>query len=413
MKPGFATAKIDREEFHRRRAAARRRGTPAWLWPEVSVERWSGAAGDIARSLAAVLTDEQATLTSIDPMAMSLACYTSGVGPLLGWWLETGRLDAQPDIRALLTVHLEQSRAREKPVSARAQDVVAALRQRDIPVVVLKGGHTAYLYFPVPETRPASDLDLLVPAERRGEAAAAFADLGMMMLDRGSRESTWADADQRREPRSLWLLHADDPWSVDLHSSLDFSASAGASTVNLDRAAPFESAERWPLDPFAQVLPQPLLLLHLAVHASGGLHSLTMLRMVEIVLVVRKDLASGALSWDEFLELATRTGGLGAAYPALSMGEKLVRGTIPGEILERCATAAPARARAVVDRLEPSIAHRVDRASIGEHFMWVGGPSGWLRQLWSDVAADTRSLRRTWSIYEARLYRLLRGRLSR
>jgi hypothetical protein len=329
---------------------------------------------------------------------------------LLGWWRETGKLDAHEEISALLALHLEQSRAREKRVSARARKIVAALRQDDVPVAILKGGHTAYGYFPVPEVRPASDLDLLVPSDRASQAEAILADQPLVNFDRGARESSWIDPKEKREPRSIWMVHADDPWPVDLHSSLDFAAGAGAPRIRLDLARPFQSPERWPLDPSAQVLSQPLLLLHLAAHASGGLHSLTLLRMVEIILVIRRDFAGGQFSWDGFLELAETTGGLGASYPALLMCEKLAPGTVPAAILERCAKKAPARTRAVIEKLKPSNVHRVDRASIAEHFMWVSGLGGWIRQLRSDFAP---SLRQAWSIYEARAYRLLRGRISR
>ena len=99
--------------------------------------------------------------------------------------------------------------------------------------------------------------------------------------------NAWHETDANRagraqtrpsEPRSLWLAHADDPWCVDLQSSLDFSAGPGAMIVRFDFADPIGTSDPWPLNPEAGALSQPLLLLHLAVHASGGLHSLTLLR---------------------------------------------------------------------------------------------------------------------------------------
>lgn len=409
MDLGFASATLGAGEFQRRQAMARRRGSPQWLWPEVAVESWAQAQADMTQAVAAMLAGDRAELSNIDPMAVSLAAYTSGVGPLLGWWCETGKLDARQGIKALLALHLEHSRAREQRLSAKARRIVAALRRADIPVAVLKGGHTAYSYFPLPAARPRSDLDLLVPSNRHPQAETVLAGQRQVNIDRGPRESGWVDPGGKREPRSVWLVHADDPWPVDLHQSLDYAgAGAGAPVVRLDLAGPLESPERWPLDSSVRVLSQPLLLLHLAVHASGGLGGLTLLRMVELILVIRKDLGSGRLSWDGFLELAERTGGLGGAYPALLMGERLAPGTVPAAVLERCASAAPARARAVVERHEPCNVHRVDGASVTEHFMWVSGPGAWLRQLRADLAP-----RKAWSVYQARAYRLLNGRISR
>lgn len=397
-------------EFSRRRRRAQQLGTPAWFWPEVSPDAWRRSLSGIGQTISSLLRGEQARLSSSDPLPTTLACYTAGVGPLLGYWCETGKLSGPADIEQILAAHLDHARARERRVRNDARRIVTALTARRIPVIVLKGADTAYRYFEAPETRPASDLDLLVPLDWRRAAEAVIADQGLTRVGRSARDTTWANSGGGHEPRSLWLVHADDPWSVDLHSSLNFAASAGAPLVKLDGADPFASTEPWAIEPSARTLSPPLLLLHLAVHASGALHSLTLLRMIELVLVIRKDLAAKRLSWDEFVAVGAQAGGLGAAYPALRMANMLAPGTVPEIVLARCARAMPARARKVVERLEPSIAHRVDRASVAEHFMWVTGAGGWLRQLRSDLLPGTASLRR---IYGARFYRLLRGRIRR
>ena len=409
MPLAFASTELSPGEFRNRRAEARRSGTPAWLWPEVPVESWHSAMAHIADAASAVLAGERAVLPACEPMALSLACYTSGAGPLLGYWREQGQVDAPEEASALLALHLEHARSRAKRVEAQSRQVVAALDDCGVPVVVLKGGHTAYSYFPDPATRPAADLDLLVPADSSAQAEVALAKIGFECAGRSRRESSWVARDEPGEPRSMWLAHAEDRWSIDLHRSLDFSAGAGAPLVRLDAADPIETSQPWPLDDAAGVLSQPLLLVHLAVHASGGLHSLTLLRMVEIVLVVRHDVESGSLSWDDFLHAGAAANALGAVYPALSMAEKLAPGTIPPRVRGIIAEVAPRRARAMVDKLEPASAHRVDRASIAEHFMWVDGLSGWARQIASDLAPGSGF----WPIYQARAYRLLRGRVSR
>jgi hypothetical protein len=92
------------------------------------------------------------------------------------------------------------------------------------------------------------------------------------------------------------------------------------------------------------------------------------------------------------------------------MCDMLAPGTIPEDVVDACGEAMPRRARAVVDRLEPAIAHRVERASVSEHFMWVTGPAGWVRQLASDLLPRSGAFRRA---YQSRFYRLLRGRITR
>jgi hypothetical protein len=404
----FAPVELREGEFDCRRKEARRRGNPAWIWPEVSPGSWAEATEAVARATATILSGDVAHLPDFEPLTFSLACYTSGMGPLLGWWLEKDALTAPLAIRAVLNAHLEHARSRATRAQARSKFVIAILANEGVGPIVLKGGHTAFAYFPDPATRPASDLDLLVPRAQATRAECALALAGFGCKSRTSRGSTWALLEERREPRSVWFAHAEDPWSVDLHNSLDFSASAGARLVRLDRADPFTSIVDWPLDCRAKALSQPLQLLHLAVHASGGLQSLTLLRLVELILVVKRDQKAGRLSWKSFLELAEQTGGLGAAYPALKIGEKMLPGIVPEEVLHRCHEASPRRARAIVKRLEPARAQRVERASIAEHFMWVSDLSGWVRQLGSDLFPRNSA----GSIYQARAYRLLRGRIS-
>jgi len=294
-------------------------------------------------------------------------------------------------------------------VSSLSQRVIQELSAESIPVIVLKGGHTAHAYFPRPWARPSSDLDLLVPADCARSADDALASAGFHCRERDEQESSWAPSTEPEAPRSLWLVHAEDPWSIDLHKFLDLSPSPEINSIRLDAEELFARTDAWSLDPRARVLRQPLLLLHLAAHASSGLHNLALLRMVEIVLVIRHDQANGRLSWNEFMRLAERTGALGAAYPALCLSEKLAPGTVPTEVLERCASAAPPRARNIVDRLTPASAQRVDRTSIGEHFMWTRGLGDWTRQLRSDLMPRNGVV----SVYQARAFRLLRGQISR
>jgi hypothetical protein len=160
------------------------------------------------------------------------------------------------------------------------------------------------------------------------------------------------------------------------------------------------------------VLEQPLLLLHLAAHAGAGWQNLILLRQVELVLVIRKDREMAGLSWDAFLDAGGRTGALGYAFPALRLAEKLAPGTVPTRVLAHCAAHTPASVRRAVERLTPATAQRIDRASVAEHFMWA---AGWRRRalmLAADIVPSGRSWPELRRIYEARVWRLIRGRVS-
>jgi hypothetical protein len=413
MSLSFASKTVSADEFRERRADGVRAGNPAWLWPEVSVASWADAVAHVSNAASVVLAGNHGKLPSCDARALSLACFTSGMGPLLGWWAEQQLVSGPQQTRELLALHLREARARSKVTERNARAVISELAALVLPVMVLKGGHTARAYFPEAATRPASDLDLLVPAQAADEAGRALGEAGLVRVGSNDRESSWAPAGTGADPRHLWLVGPDDPWSVDLHRSLDFAASPGARIVRFDSADPFASCQPSALHKSARALRQPLLLLHLAVHASGGLHSLTLLRMVEIILVVRRDIADGQLSWTEFLEVGAEIGGLGAAYPALAMSEKLATGTIPTSVLAITRELAAERVRKIVERHDPANVQRIDRASIAEHFMWVEGAAGWTRQLWADLKAGSGSAESRWSIYKSRAYRLLRGSITR
>ncbi len=394
-------------EVRRRFHWAKRRGDPAWLWPDVPVAAWREALSGIEDAVRAVLSGRpDAQLQDGDPAAIGLACYTSGTGPLLGYWCEQGLLSASEAVAPALELHLRHNRLRATRMEAAAVSLVEALSERGVAVAVLKGAHTARDYFPDPGARPASDIDLLVRQGEVGSAEAMIAAAGFAFQGRGARESSWRPDSSPAQPRSLTLVHADDPWSVDLHGSLDIFVSAGAPLARLDAARPMDAGSRWGPCRSAMTLDQPLLLLHLAVHAGSGLQNLTLLRLIELNLVIRRDAAVGSLSWDEFLAMGEDTGSLGFAYPALRLSEDLAPGTVPTAVLDRCTRRAPAAVVRIVGRLTPATAQRIDRTSMAQHFMWAVGWKGRMRQLGADLVAPA-------SAWEKRAWRLLRGRFSR
>jgi hypothetical protein len=409
---GWHRFDLSADAVRRRFQWAKRRGQPAWLWPNVKIEEWRGALGLIEEVVRKILQGEAPPALGGEEQAVGLACYTSGVGPLLGWWLKQGRLWASPTIASLLELHLLHNACRQERVSAVAREVVRTLSERGIAVLVLKGLHTGTDYFPDPATRPLSDVDILINPADASAAETALLQSGFVERGRNARESNWAPAGMARQPRSLMLVHAEDPWSIDLHTTLDLAVGEGSPLAALSKGSPMTGHSLWTPDPCARVLDQPLLALHLAVHASAGLHSLSLLRLIELHFVIAQDSTAELLSWDEFMRLGAQTGALGFAFPALRLCEDLVPGTIPYWVLHGCAAAAPARARRVVSKLTPATAQRVERSWVSEHYMWVQGWRGWVRQLASDLVPSARSWRTFRAIYERRMWRLLRGRID-
>jgi hypothetical protein len=402
-KQGVRDELLSDADLKRRFAWARRQGRPDWLWPDVPIPMWRAALESIAGAVQRLLGDEPASLEG-DPEAIGLAGYTSGLGPILGRWIRDGHLDCAPKLAAVLQRHLDHNRIRTTRMAAAAAELVGALAGRGVEAVLLKGAHTGPSYFPEPGVRPASDIDLLIRPSDVGAAEEALGASGLVLKSRRRWESAWRPAWGPEGPRSLSYVHADDPWTVDLHWSLNIALGPGSPVAELDRADPMASR--------AGVLDQPLLLLHLAAHAGSGWQNLTLLRLLELVLVIRRDASDGRLDWGAFLELGRRTGALGYAYPALRLAEKLAPGTAPEMVVEVCAANAPLAVRRAVDALTPATAQRIDRASLAEHFMWTPDWRGRLRQLASDLVPDVGSWSAFLGIYEERAWRLVRGRVS-
>lgn len=400
------------DEVAARFRRAKRQGTPAWVWPEVTVPAWRDAVAEIeAIARDALFCRPAAIVAAGDAAAFGLACYTSGMGPLLGWWQAKGLVRATPAIGRAIELQWRHNTARNRRLVAVAADVAGCLDGAGVSVVALKGVHTATAYFPERGTRPMADIDLLIGASGRAAAEAALTAAGFAPGRRLPRETSWHRPGTATAPRTLTFLHEDDPWSIDLHHSLDLVVAAGAPPIRFDAGRTMDGHQGPPMVRPARVLDQPLLLLHLAAHAGGGLHNLTLLRLAELHYVIRRDTADGRLSWPAFIELGRSVGALAHAYPALRLCEDLAPGTVPVAVLDRCAAAAPARVLRVVGRLTPASAQRVDRSSIAEHFMWALGWTGLARQLAADIF-PAMGWRGAWAVYQRRAWQVLRRRLS-
>ncbi|HWU94624.1 MAG TPA: nucleotidyltransferase family protein, partial [Sphingomonas sp.] len=396
---------ISPEEFQHRVDWAGSQGHPRWLWPEVSIEEWRRARETLTRVAGEVLGHGVSDrLLDGAPVTMSIAAYTAGIGPLLGWWIREGRVRASAEIASLFDLHLRHNRLRMERMRTRAIEVIEAFDRRGIDAGILKGMHTAFTYFPDPSTRPASDIDLVVRPDHAATADMILDQAGFTCKYRSSREASWAAPDWGTAPSSLLLTHVEDPWTVDLHHSLDYQPRPTVPPAHLDLIAPISGTQPWPAGPLGTVLAQPLLLLHIATHAGCPVASLTPLRMIEIALIIRRDRASGALQWEEFLDQARAAGALGLIFPALFFTDQLVPGTIPGDVLEASAAATPRVTRRYLARFTPATIQAVHRISLAERLMWSEGWFAAARQIGSDFLPAISSAY-VWRHYLGRVFR--------
>jgi hypothetical protein len=394
---------------------ARRAGTPEWLWPEVGVDAWRTGLKAIELVTREILNGERKQVLQGEAQPLCLAAYSSGMGPLLGYWVEQGTLEAEAHVAALLELHLRHNRMRMERLRGVAREITSRMLLAGLDPTLLKGIQTAHSYFPEPGTRPMSDIDLLLPVDQVGEAERVLESFGYqrVAVRPAIHSTTWRPVGQAPLPRSLWLTHSEDPISLDLHRTLDREF-VGGPMLRLDRVAGRVSDRPQSTIVPGRELAQPLLALHLATHASA-LHSLTLIRLVEFVLHIRRDIELRKLDWADFVSVSQAAGASRFAYPALELAERLAPGTVPDEVLVRFRAAATPRTRRIVSRLTPAETPRLDGRSLSEQFMWAGSA----RELIVSVADSVRRAARWYSPSEVAAisiqkgWRLLKGSLRR
>src|SRR5262249_36596410 len=126
---------------------------------------------------------------------------------------------------------------------------IDALRERGIPVIALKGFHTSRVYFDEPGMRRISDVDLLVPPSRVGDAEKALASVGFEPRGPAHRPYKRDWIGPGVDPRFFSVEYADarSSWALELHASLDRVYNAGAAArldSERERTTPFVVAGR-------------------------------------------------------------------------------------------------------------------------------------------------------------------------
>jgi hypothetical protein len=307
--------------------------------------------------------------------SVGVAAFTAGLGPLLAWWIEHGEIDASPEVTDVLAAHLRQGERRMAVLRGQAAAVARAMHAVGIDPILLKGMHTGAEFFPHPSTRPATDIDCLVRPVELERAASALASVGFTEIERTSyaRRSTWAHATASRVVRSVEMDVVDNPWTVDLHRTLERWYFRG--TRRDLGAAAFETNRRIEIEGESiRVLDQPYLTAFLALHASSHLRTMQIVRLLELVWVVRGDLRAGRLDLVALEQLLRRTDTGRFAYPALALAEELAPGTFGPRLLDELARTTGPRLRRVVAKIRRAELGALNERSVDALFAWATGP---------------------------------------
>ena len=396
---------------HRNEMAFRRTGDPAMLWPEVSEEARLAALAAIEQCVVAVMRGSSAALDG-EPAAIGVAGLTSGTGPLLGLWAETRRITVSPAVEVVLARHLAHGRARAERLEHGLGEALDTFAAAGVTCTLIKGMHTARRYYPEPGARLMVDTDVYVPAESRRAAERALTRAGWRRGERQRRpyKCDWSPPGVDPRIRAFDIVHTWNPWTVEIHTSLDRIFAPGRYA-----RLPLRSGddEPWTIAGRpVRVLVPPMLVAYLAAHASEETHKARLLRVAELVMVCREEAARGRLIWRDVHARLSDTASDGFAYPALAFAEQLVPGTVDPGVLAACAAAAGPRVRALVDADRAGDHARLERVRVAEKFMWSRGPIDNARRLGRMLWPKTGSFADMVRTYARRAYRLYHRRFT-
>ena len=374
---------LEPEEVRDRLRWARRSGHPRHLWPDVGPAAVHQGLQQLERATEAVLRGEHPVRSTdgVGARALGIAAYKAGMGPLMGYWIETDQVEAGPLVERLFALHLSHGRERAERLRLELRRSVEALNAAGIRPLIMKSGHTARVYFPEPGTRPAIDVDLVVPRDQFDLAEDALSAAGYKFAATANRplRNTWLAPGSARLPRSLELLHAESQYALDLHDSLnrDFF---GVRSLGLGDLEGVNTTTLPAVGGSAYVLPPTELLFNQALQASQGLHNLTLVRILELVFIVHQDAGDG-LDWSEFNTKTEEADGWRFLYPALALAERLAPGTMDPAALDRSHHAATPSMRRILAAVSPATTNAFEGVERWQNFMWCTTPGDYLRHL--------------------------------
>ena len=382
------------DELRRREDAWHSTHRAEALWPGLDAAAIQSAADVIGGVVARALRGERARLdfpgadadAERRARAVGVAGLLTGVGALLGTWIERGELDADPPVARVLARHLAHGRARDARIRAAVMPILGQMERAGLAPGVIKGFHSANVFFPEPGARPFHDVDVVVSPEAIPATERILRDAGFLADVRvGSTtyKREWFPPDGRGDVWSHELWHARSRWKLDLHDGLNFAAVL--QNVRATQTPRFADSLHIDGVTLRVADPNEMIAMH-AAHASTELYSHRLLRLVELVLVARRAASLGALDWSAVESSLAERESSRFAYPMLALAERLAPGTVDAGVLARLERGSTARARAVTGALTPTAPILDTRFSVRDRLMWASGALATARRLWRMVA---------------------------
>jgi hypothetical protein len=180
------------------------------IFSEAAVAALSG--GSAAPLREAIARDDTPGRRELAAFAASI----QGLAPLLATLRDAGTLPA--DVAAFLTSERSASSVRAVRLKRTLRESVAALRERGVEVVALKGAALAFFHYAEPSLRPMGDLDLLLREPRDlGRSTEALFLAGWRPLFDTPRHRVFGRPDERVVRPAA--EDAENPIRLEIHTS--------------------------------------------------------------------------------------------------------------------------------------------------------------------------------------------------
>jgi hypothetical protein len=346
-------------------AAALRRTTERFAYelaePTDSQPDWNEIEWAVARSTAAM-----------QGISMLLANNLTWAGP--------------PPWLAFLAEQREQSVLRHERIGMLLAKIDAAMRERGVACIALKGAALRGLDLYRPGERPMADVDLLVTSADLQAVAAAMADNDYVEASATRRHLVY-EPRHKSAPRGFGE-HVDNPLKIEIHTAIAELLPVRSVDITdvLKRGARRPGLNNYP-DLVA-------LLLHLLLHAAANMraHALRNVQLYDIALVASLLYEN---DWQTLLGQRQDREKRWWLFPPLALTARYYREHVPREVLRAARAACPRLLRVAASRQSLT---DVSWSNLRIHalpgIVWSRSPLDALRFMASRVVPGRRSLER-------------------
>jgi hypothetical protein len=326
-------------------------------------------------------TDSEPTWNEIEWAVARSVAAMQGISTLLANSLVWA---GPPAWLAFLAEQREQSVLRHERIGALLATIDAAMRERGVACVALKGAALRSLDLYRPGERPMGDVDLLVASGALQRVAAAMADIDYVEAFAIQRHRVY-EPRHKTAPRGFGE-HVDNPLKIEVHTAIAESLPVRSVDVT-------EELQRGGARPGLNNYPDLVsLLLHLLLHAAGNMraHALRHVQLHDIALVASLLYEN---DWQTLLGQPRDRERRWWLFPPLALTARYYSKHVPPEILRLARVACPRVLRVAAARQSLT---DVSWSNLRIHALpgleWSRSPLDALRFLASRVAPTRRSL---------------------